>query len=129
MSPSSNDPGRADPPDPGSEQRLLNPVRRGSSSAVVALFERYAPWLRRRAIIDLAFIERNRPTRNYRVRWHGVWFSPRAKRVDFHAGADDGVILRVDGDTVLERSPAVGMHAGAHRDARWGASPAQPPPP
>ena len=49
MSPSSNDPGRADPPDPGSEQRLLNRVRRGSSSAVAALFERYAPWLRRRA--------------------------------------------------------------------------------
>ena len=75
--------------------------------------------------IDLAFIdERNRPTRNYRVRWHGVWFSPRAERVDFYAGADDGVILRVDGNTVLERSPAVGMHtvartvelaAGAHR--------------
>ena len=75
--------------------------------------------------VDLAFIdERSRPTRNYRVRWHGVWFSPRAERVDFYAGADDGVILRVDGDTVLERSPAVGMHtmartvelaAGAHR--------------
>ena len=75
--------------------------------------------------IDLAFIdERNRPTRNYRVRWHGVWFSPRAERVDFYAGADDGVILRVDGETVLERNPALGMHtvartvelgAGAHR--------------
>ena len=75
--------------------------------------------------IDLAFIdEGDRPTRNYRVRWHGVWFSPQAERVDFHAGADDGVILRVDGDTVLERNPAVGMHtvartvelaAGAHR--------------
>ena len=77
------------------------------------------------AAIDLAFIdERNRPTRNYRVRWEGVWFSPRAERVDFHAGADDGVILRVDGETVLERNPAVGMHTvartvelgpGAHR--------------
>ena len=75
--------------------------------------------------IDLAFVdERHRPTRNYRVRWEGVWFSPRAERVDFYAGADDGVILRVDGETVLERSPAVGMHtvgrtvelgAGAHR--------------
>ena len=75
--------------------------------------------------VDLAFIdEGNRPTRNYRVRWHGVWFSPRAERVDFHAGADDGVILRVDGETILERNPAVGMHtvartvelaAGAHR--------------
>ena len=45
----SNDAGRADPTDPGSEQRLLNQVRRGSASAVAALFERYAPWLRRRA--------------------------------------------------------------------------------
>ena len=49
ISASSNDTGRADPRDPGSEQRLLNRVRRGSSSAVDALFERYAPWLRRRA--------------------------------------------------------------------------------
>ena len=49
MSPSSNESGRADPPAPGSEQLLLNRVRRGSSSAVGALFERYAPWLRRRA--------------------------------------------------------------------------------
>ena len=49
MSPSSNDTARAAPPDPGSEQLLLNRVRRGSPSAVDALFERYAPWLRRRA--------------------------------------------------------------------------------
>ena len=49
MSSSSNDSGRADPSDPGSEQRLLNRMRRGSPSAVGALFERYAPWLRRRA--------------------------------------------------------------------------------
>ena len=49
MSASSNDTGRSDPTDPGSEQRLLNRVRRGSSSAVGALFERYTPWLRRQA--------------------------------------------------------------------------------
>ena len=49
MTPSLNDTGRADPTDPGSEQRLLNRMRRGSSSAVDALFERYAPWLRGRA--------------------------------------------------------------------------------
>ena len=42
-------PGGGVPPDPGSEQRLLNRVRRGSSSAVDLLFERYAPWLRSRA--------------------------------------------------------------------------------
>ena len=49
MTPSLNDTGRADPTDPGSEQRLLNRVRRGSSSAAAALFERYVPWLRGRA--------------------------------------------------------------------------------
>ena len=49
MSPSSNETGRADPPDPGSEQRLLNRVRRGSASAVGGLLERYTPWMRRRA--------------------------------------------------------------------------------
>ncbi len=49
MSSSLSRPGGGVPTDPGSEQRLLNRVRRGSSSAVGALFERYAPWLRRRA--------------------------------------------------------------------------------
>ena len=49
MSPSLNDTVRADPTDPGSEQRILNRMRRGSSSATDALFERSAPWLRRRA--------------------------------------------------------------------------------
>ena len=49
MSPLSTETGRSDPTDPGSEQRLLNRVRRGSASAVAALFERYAPWLRGRA--------------------------------------------------------------------------------
>ena len=49
MSPSLNGTGLPDPTDPGSEQRLLNRVRRGSSSAVDALFKRYVPWLRRRA--------------------------------------------------------------------------------
>ena len=49
MSPSSNDPGRANPTDPGSEQRLLHRVRQGSASAAATLFERYAPWLRKRA--------------------------------------------------------------------------------
>ena len=38
-----------DPTDPGSEQRLLDRVRRGRASAVAALFGRYAHWRRRRA--------------------------------------------------------------------------------
>ena len=58
----------------------------------------------RTTAIDLEFIdEQRRPSRFYRVRWHGVWFSPRPERVDFYAGADDAVVMRVDGEIVLER--------------------------
>ena len=74
--------------------------------------------------VDLAFLEElHRPVRDYFVRWRGVWFLPRQERIDFRAGADDGVIVRIDGEVVLERHPAVGMHtamrsvaleAGAH---------------
>ena len=63
---------------------------------------------------DLTFIdEQGRPTRNYRVHWEGVWFSPRDEDIAIYAGADDGVILRVDGETLLERSPTLGMHTTA----------------
>ena len=65
--------------------------------------------------VDLAFIdELGRPNREYFVRWRGVWFSPRHERVEFSAGADDGVIVRVDGEILLERHPAVGMHTVDH---------------
>ena len=75
--------------------------------------------------VDLAFIDaQSRPTRNYRVVWRGVWFSPRAERIDFHVAADDGVVVRLDGETVIERNPQVGtgravrtveLDAGAHQ--------------
>ena len=65
----------------------------------------------RAADVDLAFLdELRRPTRHYFVRWRGVWFSPRAERIALWAGADDGVVVRIDGEIVLERHPAVGMH-------------------
>ena len=75
--------------------------------------------------VDLAFIdERGHPATNYLVRWNGVWFSPRPERIDFHAAADDGLVLRLDGEIVIERSSGAGMatavrtvelDAGAHR--------------
>ena len=65
----------------------------------------------RAADIDLAFLdELPWPARHYFVRWRGVWFSPRAERIALWAGADDGVVVRIDGENVLERHPAVGMH-------------------
>ena len=59
--------------------------------------------------VDLAFIDaRSHPARNYLVRWNGVWFSPRPERIDFHAAADDGVVLRLDGEVVIERNSEAG---------------------
>ncbi len=63
------------------------------------------------ADVDLAFLDEfRRPTRHYFARWRGVWFSPRAERIALWAGADDGVVVRIDGEIVIERHPAVGMH-------------------
>ena len=102
-------------PDPGLTRSYWHPIE-GETESVVE---------ERVTAIDLEFIdEQDRSTRDYRVRWEGVWFSPQAERVDFYAGADDRVILRVDGEAVLERNPGVGMHtvartveleAGAHQ--------------
>ena len=59
--------------------------------------------------VDLAFLEElDPPIRDYFVRWRGVWFSPRPERIDFRASADDGVIVRIDGEVVLDHRPAVG---------------------
>ena len=75
--------------------------------------------------VDLSFLdERQWPNRHYLVRWEGIWYSPRAERIDILAGADDGVVVRLDGEIAIERHPAVGMatetstvqlEAGAHR--------------
>ena len=71
--------------------------------------------------LDLAFIrERNLPNRDYFIRWRGVWFSPRPERIDFLAGADDGVIVRVDDQVVIaaemaNRRQTVALETGVHR--------------
>ena len=70
--------------------------------------------------VDLAFLDEfGWLTQDYFVRWRGVWFSPRAERIELHAGADDGVVVRVDGAVLLEGYSALGMRsidlaAGAH---------------
>ena len=75
----------------------------------------------RAANLDLAFIgERNLPNRDYFIRWRGVWFSPRPERIEFRAGADDGVIVRVDDQVVIaaemgSRRHTVALETGVHR--------------
>lgn len=113
-------------PDTGLTRSYHYPYAPFDPSTAPVLDELAAPVVEERATaVDLAFIdEQRRPARNYLVRWNGVWFSPRPERIDFHAAADDGVIVRLDGEVVIERSSRAGMaaavrtvelDAGAHR--------------
>lgn len=71
-----------------------------------ALFERTTP------AIDLTFLDHHPqlPTRFFSATWTGFWYLPTTQVVDLYAGADDRVVLRVDGQPVLERNADVGMH-------------------
>ena len=75
--------------------------------------------------ISLAFLDEDPtlPRRFFSIEWSGFWFLPRATTVELYAGGDDRVDVAVDGQRVLRRNIAVGMHtvsetitlsAGAH---------------
>ena len=75
--------------------------------------------------ISLAFLDEDPtlPRRFFSVEWSGFWFLPQATTVELYAGGDDRVDVAVDGQRVLRRNIAVGMHtigetvtlsAGAH---------------
>ena len=76
--------------------------------------------------ISLAFLDDdpNLPRRLFGVEWDGYWYVPRTQTVELLASGDDRVDISVDGQRVLRRGPAVGMHTagatitlgeGAHR--------------
>ena len=75
--------------------------------------------------VDLHFTDRpHGPRRFFSARWAGVWHVDRAGAYDLFLGADDGAVLRIDGEVVLERGFAVGfpttsvsreLTAGPHR--------------
>lgn len=75
--------------------------------------------------IDLRFTDRpHGPRRFFSARWAGVWQVDRAGAYDLFLGADDGAVLRIDGEALLERGAAVGfpttstsreLTAGPHR--------------
>lgn len=75
--------------------------------------------------IGLRFTDRpHGPRRFFSARWVGVWHVDRAGAYDLFLGADDGAVLRIDGEVVLERGAAVGfptttvsreLTAGPHR--------------
>jgi hypothetical protein len=76
--------------------------------------------------IGLAFLEDfpEAPRRHFSVRWEGYWRVGRDGAVDLYAGGDDRVVLRLNGETLLERNAATGsrtisrqvmLRAGVHR--------------
>ena len=61
--------------------------------------------------------------REFSVRWSGVWHLPHAATYDIWGGADDRLVVIIDGETVLTRSPEAGyrtvvrsleLEAGSH---------------
>ena len=61
--------------------------------------------------VSLDFLEDdpNLPRRFFSVRWTGFLYVPHGEGVHVYGGADDRVSVRIDGTTVLERSPDIGM--------------------
>ena len=76
--------------------------------------------------ISLRFLDEqpSLPRQNLSVRWRGYFFVSRAQTIEFFAGGNDEVELRVDGELLLRRNLAEGMRtvgrkvrvdAGAHQ--------------
>ena len=61
--------------------------------------------------VSLDFLEDNPnlPRRFFSVRWKGFFYVPHGEGVHVYGGADDRLAVRIDGTTVLERSPELGM--------------------
>ena len=65
--------------------------------------------------VGLDFLEADPtlPRRFFSVRWDGVLYVAHDRGVDFYGGADDGLVLRVDGRVVLERNAVRGMNTAS----------------
>ena len=75
--------------------------------------------------INLSFLDAqpDRPRQNFSARWRGIFFVSRPQTIEFFAGGNDEVELRVDGQLLVRRSLREGMRtqgrlvaleAGAH---------------
>ncbi len=61
--------------------------------------------------ITLAFLENQaeQPRQQFSARWRGFFFLPEARTVEFFAGGNDEVELRLDGELLLRRNLTEGM--------------------
>ena len=69
--------------------------------------------------INLAFLENQTelPRQQFSARWRGFFFLPEAQTVEFFAGGNDEVELRVDGQLLVRRNLAEGMRTIGRRVA------------
>ncbi len=67
--------------------------------------------------INLQFLEDQTelPTQQFSARWRGFFFVPAAQTVEFFAGGNDEVELRVDGQLLLRRNLSDGMRTVGRR--------------
>ena len=78
---------------------------------------RGAPAEARTVEINLNFLNEqpNLPRQNFSARWRGVFYLPEAQTVEFFAGGNDEVELRVDGELLLRRNLGEGMRTIGRR--------------
>ena len=69
--------------------------------------------------INLAFLEGQTgfPQQQFSARWRGFFFIPEAQTVEFFAGGNDEVELRIDGELLLRRDLTEGMRTIGRRVA------------
>ncbi len=72
-----------------------------------------APVIDPRVGLDFLEADPSLPRRFFSVRWDGVLYVEHDGGLDFYGGADDRLVLRVDGRVVLERSAARGMNTAS----------------
>src|SRR4029453_11613928 len=72
--------------------------------------------------INLRFLDEQPsfPRQNFSARWRGYFFVGRAQTIEFFAGGNDEVELRVDGELLLRRSLTDGMRTIGQRVALEG---------
>jgi hypothetical protein len=67
--------------------------------------------------INLAFLDESSdlPRQNFSARWRGFFYVSEPQTVEFFAGGNDEVELRVDGELLVRRSLGEGMRTIGHR--------------
>ena len=88
------------------ETGLTESFYQGSLGDGDVLFQRTA----RSIGLDSVENDPDLPQRFFGMRWEGFWHVPHDEVLDIYAGGDDRVLVRIDGELVLERGGALGTN-------------------